>query len=104
MTNTERDVRVSDIAGASTESFSPDSTYPLATSYHPFLWWLHYLLTNEINPSVRVFCGLVLAAYSTDVELARATADALDVEYGPGDDAAGICDLIIAAYPIPPAN
>jgi len=66
---------------------------------HPHYWRMLYewYMWQQLPPGYRVFCGVTVPDWSTDVEAARAAADSLSVEYDSQDDAVAICNAIVDA-------
>lgn len=86
-----------DISGSFDVNAAPN---PGAAIAGPPMYWrgvIPWYLWQVPRPGHRTYCGFTTPNYSGDLELARAAADSLGVEYDPGDGAAGVCSKILDA-------
>lgn len=97
----ELDVRTAGAANWSTSGFTADAAYPDVTADDLWIRWLRYLLKGELPPGTRVFCGVTLPAFSTDLNLARAAATAAGYTYLSTDNAVAVSNGVVA-YAGPP--
>lgn len=67
---------------------------------HPHYWRMLYewYMWQTVRPGHRVYCGVTIPEWSTDLELARAAASALEVNWSEDDDAEEICNAIVDAH------
>lgn len=86
------DLRTAGAADWSTSGFVADANYPDVTADNLWQKWFWYIFKGQLAPGTRVFCGVTLPAFSTDVNLARAAAQAAGASYLSTDSAAAVCN------------
>lgn len=67
---------------------------------HPHYWRMLYewYMWQQLPPGYRVFCGVTVPEWSTNLTLAQGAATELGVTWGENDDAETICNAIIDEF------
>ena len=75
------------LLGENVGTYSADSAFPMITSGGPRRDWMRYLLWGELPDNRRVYCGMTVPEYLSDIETLRSQCNGHGLSYGETDSA-----------------